>query len=57
MLPYSKTPVDAMLAKKTVLEFSDSEFSSVIRSMWDNLHEQILSGQDLVRIDVKSTLT
>ena len=56
LLPYSKTPVDAMLAKKTVLEFSDGEFSSVIRSMWDDLHKQIFSEQDLVQIGVKSTL-
>lgn len=43
MLPYSKSPVEAMLSGRTVIEMSDDTFSAKIRTMWQKLS----SGTDL----------
>jgi MinD superfamily P-loop ATPase len=36
-IPYHRSPVAAMLNAKTVVEFSDDAFSSIIRSLWDKI--------------------
>jgi len=56
LLPYSRTPVDAMLNEKTVLEFTDDDFTSVVRSIWDNLHDRLVSSAETVDITLKSSL-
>jgi MinD superfamily P-loop ATPase len=37
-IPYDRSPVAAMLDAKTVVEYSDDAFSSIIRSLWEKIN-------------------
>jgi len=43
MLPYDKSPVESMLAGKSVVEAFDNELSGRIRSMWCMLSSELVS--------------
>jgi MinD superfamily P-loop ATPase len=37
MLPYDKSPINAMICGKTIVEYVENEFSSNIRSLWSEV--------------------
>ncbi len=39
-IPYDETPTKAMIQKKTIIEFSDSEFSNNVKNIWENIRNQ-----------------
>lgn len=41
MLPYDKSPVDAMIDGKSVVEYIDNDFSSKIRSLWTEVNSRL----------------
>ncbi len=41
MLPYDRCPVDAMVEGKSVVEYSDGDLSSGIRSVWEKVISQL----------------
>ncbi|MBN2488952.1 MAG: 4Fe-4S binding protein [Methanosarcinaceae archaeon] len=41
-LPYDDTPTKAMIEEKTVIEYSDGEFASMVRSLWENVKDGLL---------------
>ncbi len=43
VLPYDGTPVDAMLAGKTVMEFADNDFTAAVHSIWEKVSDAIFS--------------
>jgi MinD superfamily P-loop ATPase len=40
-IPYDETPTKAMIQEKTIIEFSDGEFSSHIRNIWENIRRKL----------------
>ncbi|WMW22103.1 ATP-binding protein [Methanolobus mangrovi] len=42
MLPYNRIPVDAMVEGKSVMEYKENVFSSMIRSMWFEVSGRLL---------------
>ena len=41
MLPYDETATKAMLAEKTVVEFSDGPLSQEIRTIWEKVENAL----------------
>lgn len=41
MLPYDKSPVDAMIDGKSVVECFDNDFSSKVRSLWTEVYSRL----------------
>jgi MinD superfamily P-loop ATPase len=40
-IPYDETPTKAMIQEKTVIEFSDADFSNNIRNIWENIRRKL----------------
>jgi len=40
-LPYDDTPTSAMMEEMTVTEYSDGEFASGVKSLWENVKERL----------------
>jgi MinD superfamily P-loop ATPase len=40
-IPYDETPTKAMIQEKTVIEFSDGDFSNNIRNIWENIRRKL----------------
>ncbi|WP_406659903.1 ATP-binding protein [Methanolobus sp. ZRKC3] len=57
LLPYDRTPVDAMLNGKTVIEFAENEFTSGVLSVWENVHNILFSRQGSPRLGMESSFT
>ncbi|MBN2109760.1 MAG: ATP-binding protein [Methanosarcinaceae archaeon] len=43
ILPYDRTPTDAMLVGKTVVEYVDNDFSSGVRAMWEKVQKYLFA--------------
>lgn len=41
-IPYDNTPVKAMIQEKTVIEYSDNEFSKTINDIWERVRWRLL---------------
>jgi MinD superfamily P-loop ATPase len=40
-IPYDETPTKAMIQEKTIIEFSDSEFSNNVKNIWENIRRKL----------------
>ncbi|MEZ5334617.1 MAG: hypothetical protein R2741_04960 [Methanolobus sp.] len=45
MLPYDNVVIEAMVAGKSVVEYSEGKFSEGIRSIWDELVDLLLQKE------------
>lgn len=52
MLPYDDVVIEAMVAGKTVVEYSDGKISEDIRSVWDEIMNVLFRQEkkDLVKL-------
>jgi len=40
-IPYDETPTKAMIQEKTIIEFSDNEFSNNVKNIWENIRRKL----------------
>jgi MinD superfamily P-loop ATPase len=40
-IPYDETPTKAMIQEKTIIEFSDGDFSNNVKNIWENIRRKL----------------
>ncbi|MBU3925535.1 4Fe-4S binding protein [Patescibacteria group bacterium] len=40
-IPYDETPTKAMIQEKTIIEFSDNEFSNNVKNIWESIRRKL----------------